>query len=326
MVLLISVGIFVSVACFLFSLQVGGHERAALADARLKRATGQGAPLPRTAGGGAGTNLGLRTSRISRSQALTSLLGGLRIAASLEDNLSRSDWRMLTVSDFLLISAAAGLVPFVLINTLTGAFLVALAAGLLAMFTPRLLLARNIKRRRNTFNQQLVEVLSQLANSLKAGFGLLQAIGQAAEESKPPIATELLETLRDIRLGASIEDAFRRLNERVGSEDLNIVITAILVQRGAGGSLAEIMEGVGHTMRERVRIRGEINTLTTQGKYTGYLIGALPILLAGGFLLINRRYESLLFTTDLGHVMLAGWATMQVIGLLVIRKILNIEI
>jgi tight adherence protein B len=161
---------------------------------------------------------------------------------------------------------------------------------------------------------------------MKAGFGLLQAIASASDEAKAPISTELRQTIHDIQVGSDVEVAFNDMNDRVGSEDLDIVITAILVQRGAGGSLSEIMEGVAHTMRERIRIRGEIATLTAQGKYTGYLIGALPIFLAGGFFVVNRSYEILLFSTTLGHVLLAGWAVMQTIGLLIIRKILSIEL
>lgn len=268
----------------------------------------------------------LRGSRVSSSQALTQLLSGFTLTQSIERKLNRSDWSNLKVSDFFMLSAAAGLLPFIIVSRATSSIWIGVGVGILGLFIPHFLLGRNIKKRRNRFNNQLVEVLTQMANSLKAGFGLLQAISQAADESKPPISSELRQTLHDIQVGASVEDAFNNLNERVGSGDLDIVITAILVQRGAGGSLAEIIEGVAHTMRERIRIRGEIETLTTQGKYTGYLIGALPIFLAGGFFLINRPYESLLFTTTLGHALLAGWAVMQSIGLLIIRKILNIEL
>jgi tight adherence protein B len=322
MALLIAAAVFITVAAFVFSTQMREQERAGASEARLDRATGKAPPLYY----GVPQGIALRGSRISSNAALTQLLSGLSFAYNIERQLNRSDWNSLKVSDFLVLSAIAGLVPFTIVERLTGSVWIAVAAGVLGLFVPRFLLARNIKKRRERFNQQMVEVLTQMANSLKAGFGLLQAIAQAADESKPPISTELRQTLRDIQVGASVEDAFNNLDERIGSDDLDIVITAILVQRGAGGSLAEIIEGVSHTMRERIRIRGEINTLTTQGKYTGYLIGSLPIILAGGFFLMNRHYEELLFTTNLGHVMLAVWAVMQSIGLLMIRKILDIEI
>jgi tight adherence protein B len=323
MAFIIAIAVFIAVTALILAMQFREQERAGFSEGRLKRATGQ---APAISYGLGSPGLELRGSRISSSQAVTQLLSGLKLAYNIERHLNRSDWNTLKVSDFLLISGVAGGLAFAIVARVTGLVWIALVAGIIGLFIPRFLLARNIKKRRNRFNEQLIEVLSQMANSLKAGFGLLQAIRQAADEAKPPISTELRQTLREIQVGASVEDAFNRLNERVGSDDLDIVITAILVQRGAGGSLAELIEGVGHTMRERIRIRGEINTLTTQGKYTGYLIGALPILLAAGFFVINRRYEQLLFSTNLGHVMLAAWAIMQTIGLLVIRKILDIEL
>jgi tight adherence protein B len=322
MAALVALAVFIAVAAFVLSTQLREQERAGASGARIDRATGKAPPLNY----GAVQGIALRGSRISGSAALTQLLGGVSFAYNIEKLLNRSDWNSLKVSDFIMLSLVSALLPFVVIYRITGSIWIGMAAGIMGLFIPRFLLGRNIKKRRARFNNQLVEVLSQMANSLKAGFGLLQAIAQAADEAKPPISTELRRTLRDIQVGASVEDAFNNLDERVGSDDLDIVITAILVQRGAGGSLAELIEGVAHTMRERIRIRGEIDTLTTQGKYTGYLIGALPIFLAGGFFLMNRGYEGLLFTTNLGHVMLAGWAVMQTIGLLIIRKILSIEL
>jgi tight adherence protein B len=319
---LIALAVCAAVTAFTLSALLRDQERVQASVARLDRATGKAPPINYDLAHG----LALRDSRMSGSAALTQFLSGLAFAAKIEQSLNRSDWNSLKVSDFIVISLLTAALPFVLLYRLSGSIWIALAVGLLGLFVPRLLLARNVRRRRDRFNTQLVDVLTQMANSLKAGFALLQAMAQAAEESKPPISTELRQTLRDIQVGASVEDAFGDLNVRVGSEDLDIVITAILVQRSTGGSLAEIMDGVAHTMRERSRIRGEINTLTTQGKYTGYLIGALPMLLAIGFFLMNRSYEGLLFTTTLGHAMLIAWAVMQIVGLLIIRKILDIEL
>ena len=319
---LIAAAVFVAVTSIVLWSHYREQERAGYGTARIARAMGKGAPLDY----GIPTSVALRGSRISSSLALSHMLTGFSLTYSLEKRLSRSDWNNLKVSDFLVMSAVAGILPFVLVARLSGSIWIGIVVGIVAVFVPRFLLARSVKKRRNRFTQQMVDVLVQMANSLKAGFGLLQAISQAADESKPPISVELKQTIHDIQVGASVEDAFNSLDDRVGSDDLGIVITAILIQRGAGGSLAEIIEGVAHTMRERIRIRGEINTLTTQGKYTGYLIGALPILLAAGFFVVNRRYEALLFTTDIGHILLIGWGVMQGIGLLIIRKILSIEI
>jgi len=319
---LIAIAVFVAVTAIVLWPHLREEERSLIGSGRIARAMGMGVP----GDGQAGPAVGLRGRRISNSDALAQLLAPLSLTFSIEKQLSRSDWKGMKVSDFLLVTAVAAVVPFVIVGRLFDSLLIGAIVGLCGALIPRFLLTRSIKKRRDRFNHQLVEVLSQMANSLKAGFGLLQAMAQAADESKPPLSDEFRQTLHDIQVGASVDDAFNSLDNRVGSEDLGIVVTAILIQRGAGGSLAEIIEGVAITMRDRIRIRGEINTLTTQGKYTGYLIGALPILLAAGFFFLNRPYESLLFTTDLGHLLLIGWGVMQVIGLLVIRKILSIEL
>lgn len=321
MAFLAALAVFVFVAALIFSFQLRTAERSTFTRERVARATGALPPLvyDPTAG------VALRASRISSNPGLDRLLRGFQVAQSLDLKLSRSDWK-LKVSDFMVITAVVGVLALVIATRLSGSILIGAVVCLIALFIPYFLLNRNIKKRRKLFNNQLIEVLTQMANSLKAGFGLLQAMSQAADEAKPPIATEFKQTIYDIQVGASVEDAFQDLNERVASPDLDIVITAILIQRGAGGSLAEILESVTHTMRERIRIRGEIDTLTSQQRLTGYLIGALPILLGAGFFLINRPYVSLLFTTNLGHIMLVIYAVMQGMGFFTIRRILNIEL
>jgi tight adherence protein B len=127
-------------------------------------------------------------------------------------------------------------------------------------------------------------------------------------------------------MGASVEQALTSLNERVGSPDFDIVITAVLIQRSVGGNLAEILDNVQHTMRERERIRGEIRTLTSQQRLTGYVIGGIPVGLMVIFMMISPDFTSLLFTDKLGQMMLAGAAVSEVLGFLVIQKIVNIEI
>ena len=321
MSVLIAAAIFIAVVALILSFQFREQERAGFAKSRLARATNQAPGLQYRASPG----LALRGSRISNSEAIERLLRGFHLTHSIDAKLRRSDWKI-KVSDFLLISAAVGILAFVMVARLSGSYVIGGAVAMVGLFIPVFLLNRSVKKRRKAFNSQLVEVLTQIANSLKAGFGLLQAISLAIDEAKPPIAVELRQTIQDIQVGASFEDAFNDLNLRVGSEDLDIVITAILIQRGAGGNLSEILEGVTHMMRERIRIRGEIETLTSQQKLTGYLIGALPIVLGAGFFVINRSYISLLFTTNVGHGLLAGWVVLQTIGFFAIRRILNIEI
>jgi tight adherence protein B len=175
-------------------------------------------------------------------------------------------------------------------------------------------------------NSQLPDALSLLANSLKAGFGLMQALDLASRELSHPLSTELRRALTDINVGLSSDQALIAMAKRSGSEDLDIVITAMLVQQSTGGNLAEILESVAHTMRERIRIRGEIKTLTTQQVFTGFIIGSLPIAIGLLISVINPSYIEPLFTKTVGHVMLAGAGVLEFFGIMLIKKILAIEV
>jgi tight adherence protein B len=169
-------------------------------------------------------------------------------------------------------------------------------------------------------------MLTMIANALKAGFGLMQSLDLTSREMGHPIATELRRALTDINVGSTTEEALMNMAKRSGSADLDIVITAMLVQQSTGGNLAEILDNVAHTMRERIRIRGEIKTLTSQQMLTGIVIGALPVFLAMIISVINPSYMTPLYTEVAGRFMLIGAGFMEFIGVMVIRKILAIEV
>jgi tight adherence protein B len=187
-----------------------------------------------------------------------------------------------------------------------------------------------LKRRKGSrlhkMESQLVDVLQMLSSGMRAGFGLLQALEAAAEQSPAPLSIELRRTLRDTAMGASVEQALTALNERVGSPDFDIVITAIMIQRSVGGNLAEILDNVAHTMRERERIRGEIRTLTSQQRLTGYVLGGIPLGLLAIFMVISPEFTGMLFTEKLGNMMLGAALVSEIMGFAVIQKIVNIEV
>jgi len=203
---------------------------------------------------------------------------------------------------------------------------VAFVAGGAGFLLVGMWLSRRITSRTHKLEAQMIELLQMLASGLRAGFGLMQGLEAAAEQLPDPLAAEIRRTLRDTAMGASVEQALTALNERVGSSDFDIVITAILIQRSVGGNLAEILDNVAHTMRERERIRGEIRTITSQQRLTGYVIGGIPIGLLIIFFLVSPDFTGLLFTNSLGRMMLGGGAVMEFLGFLVIRKIVNIEV
>lgn len=185
---------------------------------------------------------------------------------------------------------------------------------------------RRAVSRRKKLESQLVELLQMLASGLRAGFGLSQALESAVEQIPAPLSIEIRRTLRDTAVGASLEQALEALNDRVDSGDFDIVITAIMIQRAVGGNLAEILDTVAHTMRERERIRGEIQTLTSQQRLTGFVIAGIPVALALYFIVVSPDYIAPLITDSLGRMLLGAAVVMEVVGFLIIRKIVDIEV
>jgi tight adherence protein B len=225
---------------------------------------------------------------------------------------------------FFLLAGAA--VPLLLIGTSFVGVLVMALAGLIGYQIPKFYLNFCKGKRLSKLNDQLPEMLSMLANSLKAGFGLMQSLDLVSREMPHPIATEIHRAITDINVGSATDEALANMAKRAGSGDLDIVVTAMLVQQSTGGNLAEILENVAHTMRERIRIRGEIKTLTTQQMMTGYIIGGLPILVGLAVSVINPQYMNVLFTELAGQVMLGGAFLMECFGIFLIKRILAIEV
>ena len=207
-------------------------------------------------------------------------------------------------------------------------FNVAVGFGLsiLGYFLPAQWVSGKRKKRTNHINAQLVDLLGMVSNSLKSGYGLMQGFEFAGKQLPDPLGMEVRRMLREATLGLSAEQALAALGTRIDSKDMDMVITAINIQRTVGGNLAEILESVAHTMRERERIRGEINTLTAQQKMTGIVIGMLPVFMFLIFMVINPDYMGLLFETMAGRLILVGSAVMEVMGYFMIKKIIAIEV
>ena len=225
----------------------------------------------------------------------------------------------------LLIAALVFIVAF-MIGQSALALVIGVLAGGLAFMLPAFWLQRRIQGRLHKIDAQLVETLTLIANALRSGFAFAQGIDVASKRIPPPMAMELGRLLLDINLGSTIEDALRGLNRRVGSDDVDMVVTAILIQRASGGNLAEILESVTATIRERERIRGEIKTMTAQQRLTGWVLSVWPALLGLVFFLINPHVMSLLWTTTAGIVMLVVWVILNTLGIFTIQRILNIDI
>lgn len=201
-----------------------------------------------------------------------------------------------------------------------------LILGVVGLISPKLFLSNLKAKRLKQLNNQIGDALMTIANSLRAGFGFIQAMDLVSQEMPDPIAAEFKRALREIQLGATMDNALVAMANRVQSEDLDLVVTAVLIQRQVGGNLAEVLENISETIRERIRIAGEIKTLTAQGKISGLVIGLLPLFLMIFLFLISRDYILTLFTSPIGLTLLVGGVFSQIIGFTMINKIVNIEI
>lgn len=228
--------------------------------------------------------------------------------------------------EYFILRTVVSLVIMAMLYTFIPVPVLALAGAPLGFFVVGFWLKMRISRRQRKLEAQLIELLQMVSSGLRAGFGLIQALESSGDQLPSPLSIEIRRTLRDTAMGASIDQAMLALNERIGSSDFDIVITAILIQRQVGGNLAEILDNVAHTMRERERIRGEIRTLTSQQRLTGYVVGGIPIGLGFIFFLMQPDFMGLLFTDPLGRIMLGAAVVLQILGFFVISRIVNIEV
>jgi tight adherence protein B len=205
----------------------------------------------------------------------------------------------------------------------------AILAGLLGMFLPPMYVLRSQRKRLVMFDNQLGDMLNLMVNGLRAGYSTMQAMEAVSKELPSPISDEFYRVVQEMQLGLTMEEALDHLIRRINSEDLDLVITAINVQREVGGNLAEILDVISYTIRERVRIKGEIQALTAQGRATAWVIAALPIVLMLLLYLLNRPYLMQFFdpeTRGCGIPILILASIMVLSGFAITQKIVKIDI
>jgi tight adherence protein B len=203
---------------------------------------------------------------------------------------------------------------------------ISLVAGLGASFIPRWLLKRAAKQRLLRFDLQLLDALMSMSNSLKAGFSIIQAFEAVVQEGRDPIAQEFDLFLREIRLGVKFEVASENLAKRVPSEDLQIMLLGIETARQTGGNLTEVFDRLASVIRERMRIQGRIRSLTAQGRLQAWAVGLMPFVLAVGVWFIQPDMMRAFVTSLAGVAMIGVMLLLELVGVLVIRKIVNIDV
>ena len=252
-------------------------------------------------------------------------LGRLQQGKRIELMMQQADWP-LHGTEFeailLLWGGLVGLVTFLV--TLKGAmFFVGVLVGILMGFA---LLGMRIRRRRKKFTNQLGDMLTMVANALRAGFSFMQAFELISREMDAPMGREVQLVVNEVNLGNTLESALDNMQRRVASPDFELVVTAVLIQRQVGGDLASILDTISETIAERVRMRREVMTLTAQGRASGWVLVIIPFALSGAIYVISPGYLDPLLTTEIGHMFIVGAVLLELIGIVVIRRIVDIKI
>ncbi|MFH1486901.1 MAG: type II secretion system F family protein [Chloroflexota bacterium] len=318
-VILIPLVVFLSVTFLSISVSNGGQ--AQLLRQRLQR---HGQKTEGEAAVASSMSI-MRDQRLSSFGILDHLLRQVGSSEQMALELARAAIP-LRVGEYLLIRTLFGLV-LSLIPALAGLPLILLPLfGLGGFYIPELYVKRRQQSRLRKINDQLVDVTTMIANSLKSGFSFVQGMEQVAKELPPPISEEVSQMLAEMSLGSNSEEALQNLSKRVGSYDLDLIATAMLIQRQVGGNLAEILENISKTIQARVRMLREVHALTSEARLSAYTVGLLPFFLMGVLAIVSRSYMAELLVNPLGRILLVGALVMEGIGFIVLRRIAAIEV
>lgn len=259
---------------------------------------------------------------------LNNVLQDRKFGKTWRRKLARANLK-LTVAEFAvlhIVTAATGFTVGWLV-LFSGDPVMSVAAGFIGFFIPRIWVNRTIGKRLIAFEEQLPDTLGLWVNALRSGYSVLQAMEAIARDAPEPTITEFQRVVQEVQIGIDLPDALEHLLERVESDDLDLVVTAVNIQREVGGNLAEILEVISHTIRERIKLKGEIRVLTSQGRITGYLISFLPIALALFLNVANPGYMGQMFEDRAcGWPMIGAGLALIGIGSAIIQKIIDIEI
>ena len=259
---------------------------------------------------------------------------GRGFTQGIKSRIAKADAK-LRVSEYLALQALAAVGVGAAVYFLLGNNTIFTVLGaIFGLFIPRIYLSFAAKRRMRAFENQLSDTLNLWVNALRSGYSVLQAMEAIATELPPPVSVEFERVVQEVRLGLGLPQALYNMLHRVPSDDLDLVITAVNIQREVGGNLAEVLDTISFTIRERVRIKGEIRTLTAQGRLSGWIISLLPIGLALVLMLINPDYMGqllafappYLFSLPCGWIVVGASLLMMLIGFLIIQKIVDIEV
>ena len=249
----------------------------------------------------------------------------IQAALHLKRMLDQADLHI-TPSRLMMFSVIAGVLAALATSMLTPIIPISILVGLAFACLPTLHVWWKRKKRFDAFLEHLPDALDLISRALSAGHAFSESLHMVSAEMPDPIAAEFRKTYEEQNLGLSLKLALENLTQRVPLLDLRMCVTAVLIQRETGGNLAEILEKVSYTIRERFRIMGDLKTLTTSSRMSAWLLCALPIFVALAVTVMNPEYMSVLWKDPRGHYLIAAAMFMQVTGMLIVKKILKIRI
>jgi tight adherence protein B len=303
-------------AYFLLVLVPEGRDQASL----KRRLKGE-----RAVGAGQARSLFKETLRPSHIPLLNALLiRSGRLTGRLQKTLDRSALP-LNLGRYLLLSATVGLVAYQAVYVYTRLWWLGLGALIGASLIPLAVVNKFASRRVHKFEEQFPEAIDLIARSMRAGHAFSTGLKMAADELPPPAGIEFRKLYERQNYGAQIGESLRAFADAIPSLDARFFVTAVLTQRETGGNLAEVLDRLAATMRERFRIRRDVRVKSAHGRMTAYALAAMPPVLALAMMWGNPEQFQVLLTDPLGNQMLAGAAFLQVTGLLIVRKLVNIE-
>lgn len=261
----------------------------------------------------------------SLRDSVNARLRGATWAARIERQLMAADSRF-TVAEYLLIRVGVTVLTFGVGWLISGYLLGGLLLSILGWMAPAFYLYRQQSKRLRAFADQLPDFLNLLVSSLRAGYGLLHALTVVRQEMPDPIASEFGRVLREVSLGYSIGEALDHLLQRIDNDDLALIVTSIHIQSEVGGNLAEVMETIAHTIRERIQLNGEINVMTSQQRATGGILSAMPFIIGAILMMINPEYMMEMFQPGWVLIIPVMAVILIILGNVVMRMMVKIEV
>jgi tight adherence protein B len=249
----------------------------------------------------------------------------MQVTSRLKEIIDQAD-SQITVMRLVLFSLTAGVLAFLAVTMLSPSLLMALFFGVVATALPFFHILSKRRKRLNKFLQLLPDALDLMSRGLSAGHAFTEALQMVASEMPEPISMEFRKTYEEQNLGLSLKLALENLVQRVPLLDLRMCVTAVMIQRETGGNLSELLEKVAHTIRERFRIMEDLKTMTLSSRWSAWLLCGLPIFLAVYVTVMNPGYMDVMWRDQRGHWLLAIAGIMQVLGMLMVQKIMKIRI